>query len=156
MLIETRNKAIIFFFFTLVSYPNINRQTVAGDDKKVECDATENFKNLGLDNINEYALSDLRILKTDIKQKSKMYMFAKNTETNTWMSYILKNRLSNNRSVLSISSVADQLEDQGIKVLDTQCWERMVEFFKQMRPVQETDILGNSKPVKIMAKLSIL
>ena len=109
-----------------------------------------------MENVNEYVISDLRILKTDDKQKVKMYMFGKNLETSSWMSYILKNKQTQNRQVVSISAAADQLEDQGIKVLDSQCWEQIVTFFKSMKPVQQVDILNNNKPVKIIAKLSVL
>jgi len=125
-----------------------------GEDLTIECDAEENFINLGLDNINEYALSDLRILKTGGESKIKMYMFGK--QTSTWMSYIVRDIENKNRNILSIHSATDGLRDQGITVLDKSCWKRMTNFFKSMKSATEIDLMKNQKPVKIIARLNVL
>jgi len=129
-------------------------QDKTGQDLKVECDATENFMNLHED-ITEYALSDIRILKTGDSSMNKMYMFGKSFDTSSWMSYIVKDR-DMNRRVLSVHSAADNLTDMGITVLDPACWERMTTFFKSMKNAQEMDIMNNQRPVKIMARLNVL
>ncbi len=73
----------------------IKRPDKSGKDLKIECDAQESFNNLGMEKITEYAISDLRILKAgEDKTISKMYMFGKNLETSTWMSYIAHEHMS--------------------------------------------------------------
>lgn len=126
-----------------------------GVETQVECDAQENFDNLGLSNIEQYALSDLRILKTENSDMYKMYMFGKNLETSTWMSYIVKDTVTMNRNVLSVHNAADNLNDQGIKILNSECWERVVEFMKSMKDAKTVDIMKNDRPVKIIANLSV-
>lgn len=144
LLLEPTNKQLF----------NLYRQDKTGQDLKVECDATENFMNLHED-ITEYALSDIRILKTGDSSMNKMYMFGKSFDTSSWMSYIVKDR-DMNRRVLSVHSAADNLTDMGITVLDPACWERMTTFFKSMKNAQEMDIMNNQRPVKIMARLNVL
>lgn len=132
-------------------------QDKTGADAKIECDAEENFLNLGLENVTEYALSDLRILKTgEGESKIKMYMFGKSMLTSTWMSYIVRDYETKNRNILSIHNSFDGLRDQGITILDKSCWERMITFFKSMKPAGEIDLMNNERPVKIIARLNVL
>jgi len=133
-----------------------------GKETQVECDAQENFNNIvGFENVTSYALSDLRILKTsEHSQMTKMYMFGKqpteSTFHSTWMSYIVKEKQTQNRNVLSVHSAADKLNDQGITILDSGCWEKMVTFFKGIKTVDQVDLLNNQKPIKIIASLNVL
>ena len=82
-------------------------------------------------------------------------MFAKNMETSTWMNYIVKDNVNMNRNILSVHSAADNLNDQGIKILNPKCWERVVEFMKSMKDAKNVDIMKNERPVKIIANLSV-
>ena len=140
----------------LIFYFPPQRTNKDGVESKVECDAQENFNNIGHDNVKSYALSDIRILKTgEQNTMSKMYMFGQE-ESTTWMSYIVKDLTTKNRNVLSVHSAADKLTDQGITVLDDACWESMITFFKSIKNVEQVDLLRNQKPIKIIASLSVL
>ena len=133
-------------------YPGASPSTVENQVSKPLEDALS-----GLENVTEYALSDLRILKTgEGESKIKMYMFGKSMLTSTWMSYIVRDYETKNRNILSIHNSFDGLRDQGITILDKSCWERMITFFKSMKPAGEIDLMNNERPVKIIARLNVL
>ena len=106
-----------------------------------------------------YALSDLRVLKTgSVSTITKMYMFGKEQNTTSWMNYLVKDRFKD-RNILSVHST-DCLTDQGLAILDPDCWNDMVQFFKMIKTVDEITVESQwgkiSEPVKVIAYLNVM
>ena len=130
-----------------------------GKEVKVECDAREDMKNTGLGDVTRYALSDLRILKTGSDSTiTKMYMFGQKENTTQWMNYLVKDQWKN-KNVLSVHT-ADSSTDQGLTILDPNCWNNMVQFFKTIQAVNEITVESQlnkiAEPVKVIAYLNVL
>ena len=90
-------------------------------------------------------------------------MFGQKENTTTWMNYLVKDQWKN-RNIVSVHTT-DSSSDQGLTVLDSNCWDSMVAFFKAVQsatqihfsngsPVEAARAL--SEPVKIIAYLNIL
>lgn len=80
-------------------------------------------------------------------------MFGQKENTTTWMNYLVKDQWKN-RNIVSVHTT-DSSSDQGLTVLDSNCWDSIVAFFKAIQSYSELNT-NEELGVKIIAVLNIL
>lgn len=120
---------------------------MAGDESHVKCDVQEELNGLNLTDIKQFALSELRILNTgdDSTSVVKLYMFPQRENSTEWLDYRVKaingRREWSKEERTIISLHGDQkMNDKGLRVINPECWDDMVRFFKTLRVVDTIDV----------------
>ena len=146
---------------------------MAGDDNHVKCDVEEQLNGLNLRDITRFALSELRILNTGDENTSivKLYMYPQRENSTEWMDYRVKSMEptekwtttgGDDRTIISLHG-DQKMSDKGLRVINPECWDDMIRFFKTLKVVDTIEIKKETlshktwtDSVKVIANIRLL